>query len=345
MPIDKILVQIKDKHHLNWPKPLHSSPKVRDKRKYCHFHKDHDHYTEDYKDLKEQIEESIWKGKLQKFVKKGESSRSRDNCREKYENHLVDEDNSYNRLQNAIEEIKTINREPPIGGYFHSLRKSQQRLVNSVHGILSLKQKRRTSMGILFSEEDARDVKQPHNDPLVIMLIIKGFNTRRILIDNCSSACIIYLSDFQQLKVDPKRLRPFESPLINFNGDRVYPRGMVILTVTTSSYPLQLTKQLDFLVVDCPSSYNVIIRRPTLNRWKVATSTYCLQVKFPTKHGMGEVKGDQVLATKCYQAVLATKKNHTWMIEEEEKEKMEALEMVNLVDREPVKTTNRNEPE
>ena len=81
MPVDKILAQIKDDHHLKWPKPLHSSPNIWDKKKYCLFHKDHDHYTKDCRDLKEQIEELIWKGKLQKFVKKGESSRSRDDHR------------------------------------------------------------------------------------------------------------------------------------------------------------------------------------------------------------------------------------------------------------------------
>ena len=62
------------------------------------------------------------------------------------------------------------------------------------------------------------------------------------------------------------------------------------LTVTVGTYPVQLTRQLDFLVVDCPSSYNVIIGRPTFNKWKVAMSTYCLKVKFPTDNGVGEVK-------------------------------------------------------
>jgi len=64
MPIDKILAQIKDEHYLKWPWPLHSSFNVRDKKKYCRFHKDHDHYTEDCRDLKEQIKELIRKGKL-----------------------------------------------------------------------------------------------------------------------------------------------------------------------------------------------------------------------------------------------------------------------------------------
>ena len=88
----------------------------------------------------------------------------------------------------------------------------------------------------LFSKEDAKGVKQPHDDHLVIMLIIEGFNTRRILVDNGSSTDIIYLSTFQQLKLDPGRLRPFESPLISFNGDRVYPKGIVTLMVTVGFY-------------------------------------------------------------------------------------------------------------
>ena len=143
-----------------------------------------------------------------------------------------------------------------------------------------------------FNEADAKGVKQPHNDLLVIMLNIEGFNTKRILVDNGSSANIIYLPTFQQLRLDPKRLRPFESPLVSFSEDRVYPRGIVMLIVTVGTQPRQLTRQLDFLVVDCPLSYNVIIGRPTLNKWKAATPTYCLKVKFPTDNGVGEVKGD-----------------------------------------------------
>ena len=53
MPVDKILMQIKDEHYFKWPRPLHSSPHIRDKNKYCRFHKDHGHYKEDCRDLKE----------------------------------------------------------------------------------------------------------------------------------------------------------------------------------------------------------------------------------------------------------------------------------------------------
>ena len=94
MSIDKIFVQIKDKHYLKWPRSLHLSPNVRDKKKYYRFHKDHDHYTEDYRDLKEQIEELIRKGKLQKFVKKRESSKFRDDNKGQHESSPSDEDHT-----------------------------------------------------------------------------------------------------------------------------------------------------------------------------------------------------------------------------------------------------------
>ena len=91
-------------------------------------------------------------------------------------------------------------------------------------------------------------------------------------------------------------------------------------------------------MVNYPLSYNVILGRPTLNRWKAATSTYCLKVKFLTDNGVGEVRGDQILARECYQVVLATRENHTWIIREEEN-KLEALETVALVEDRVTKTT------
>lgn len=70
----------------------------------------------------------------------------------------------------------------------------------------------------------------------------KNDKTRMIRLDNESSIDIIYLSDFQQLQVDPKNLRPFKSPIVSFSGDKVYPKEIVTLTFTVGSYPFQVTK-------------------------------------------------------------------------------------------------------
>ena len=104
---------------------------------------------------------------------------------------------------------------------------------------------------------------------------------------------------FQQMKLDKKRIRPFTSPLVSFTGDRIIPRGIVTLTVIAGTYPAQVTKNIDSLIVDCPSTYNIILGRPALNKLRASTSTYYLKVKFPIAYGVGEIRGDQVLAREC----------------------------------------------
>ena len=68
------------------------------------------------------------------------------------------------------------------------------------------------------------------------------------------------------------------------------PLRTITLPVVVGAYPQQVTKNLNFLVVDCSSSYNAIIGRPTLNSWKAVTSTYHLLVKFPTEYGIRQVQ-------------------------------------------------------
>ena len=84
------------------------------------------------------------------------------------------------------------------------------------------------------------------------------------------------------MKLDKKRIRPFTSPLVSSIRDRIIPRAIVTLTVIAGNYPAQVTKEIDFLTVDCPSTYNIILGRLALNRLRVITSTHHLKVKFPT---------------------------------------------------------------
>ena len=75
---------------------------------------------------------------------------------------------------------------------------------------------------------------------------------------------------------------------------KVQPVGTISLSVVVGAYPQQITKDVNFLVVDCSFSYNTIIGRPTLNSWKAVTSIYHLSVKFPIEYGVGQVQGDQL---------------------------------------------------
>ena len=113
-----------------------------------------------------------------------------------------------------------------------------------------------------------------------------------MLVDNGSSADILYYLAFQQMRVNKERLLPSDTPLVGFNGTKVFPVGTITLPVTIRMYPQQLTKEVNFLVIDCSSDYNAIIGRPMLNAWRVATSTFQLLVKFPIEYGIGEARRD-----------------------------------------------------
>ena len=137
-------------------------------------------------------------------------------------------------------------------------------------------------------------------------------------------------------------LRPACSPLIGFGGMKVQPIGTVTLPVVVGSYPQQITKLINFLVVDCSSSYNAIIRRPTLNSWKAVTSTYHLLVKFPTEYGIGQAQGDQLAARECYLTMMVLDEQVQTMSIEERRfvvEPTEVLENVPLEEGNPEKFT------
>ena len=86
---------------------------------------------------------------------------------------------------------------------------------------------------------------------------------------------------------------------------KVQPVGTITLLVVVGAYPQQISKEVNFLIVDCSSFYNAIIGRPNLNNWKVVTSTYHLSVKFPIKYGVRQVQEDQLAVREYYLAMLA----------------------------------------
>ena len=131
-------------------------------------------------------------------------------------------------------------------------------------------------------------------------------------------------------------------PIIGIGGIKVQPIGTISLPVVVGFYPWLKKKEVNFLVVECLSSYNATIGRPTLNSWKAATSTYHLSVKFLAEYGLKEVQGDQLAAKKCYLAMLAMDEQMQTMNIEERRtvvEPMEVLENVPLDKSNPEKFT------
>ena len=124
------------------------------------------------------------------------------------------------------------------GGTSRSSRKAYAR---QIHNVLvtqkSNKKPKVEDLPITFTEEDACKVFHPHDDALVVTMEIAGYSTRRVLIDNGSSADIIYLTAFQQMKIGKDQLQPIETPLVGFAGTSIYPLGMVTLQIIAGIHP------------------------------------------------------------------------------------------------------------
>ena len=81
----------------------------------------------------------------------------------------------------------------------------------------------------------------------------------RVLVDNRSSANILYYPAFQQMGISRERLISTNAPLVSFGGTRVLPLGAITLSVVVGDYPQQIAKDVTFLVVGCSFAYNAIL--------------------------------------------------------------------------------------
>ena len=150
---------------------------------------------------------------------------------------------------------------------------------------------------------------------LVIEAMIANNNIHRMLVDNKNSMDILYYQVFQQMGLKVSDLKPSPNPIYDFTGDSVIPLGLITLSMTLGEYPRQSYIIADFLVIDQPSAFNIVVGKPSLRELRVITSIYHLLMKFPTPYGVGEVKGDQQEVRQCYhQAVKVASKTRQFHV-------------------------------
>ena len=75
--------------------------------------------------------------------------------------------------------------------------------------------------------------------------------------DGGSSAEVLLWDAFQKMGLDEEMLVPVESPLVAFDGIRVFPKGIARLMV----YAAERTLLVNFLVMENRSTFNEIMDR------------------------------------------------------------------------------------
>ncbi|KAG2675847.1 hypothetical protein I3760_12G025700 [Carya illinoinensis] len=122
-------------------------------------------------------------------------------------------------------------------------------------------------------------------------MLVSNFTTKKILVDNDSSAYILFRDAFTNMGIGPNQLRPSPMPFKGFLRDMVQSMGTITLSILARKSPITAAKMADFLVVKVLLSYNVTLGQLTLNNLKAFTSTYHLKLKFLTMVGVGAIRG------------------------------------------------------
>ncbi|XP_010268095.1 PREDICTED: uncharacterized protein LOC104605154 [Nelumbo nucifera] len=288
---------IKDSSIVRWPPKLRGDPTTRNPNVYCHFHQDHGHNTENCRNLCDKIEELILRAYLKKYIlheEKGQGDRKKDVPESSKQNEQPPRPLLEERLIRGV--INMITRGSIVAGCTTATGKpSVRELENEAENPPKRPQIKEP---IYFTEDNARGIQYPHDDTLVIKMIINDFEVKQILVDSGSLTDILFKGTFDKLQRQQSDLKPADAPLVGFSGEEVRPIGRVIVPVEAGTWPTIVRFKHTFLVVTTPSPYNAIIGLPITHVLRAIVSTYYLAMKFPTDYGVWVIRGDQLESRK-----------------------------------------------
>ncbi|GJZ37757.1 reverse transcriptase domain-containing protein [Tanacetum coccineum] len=199
---------------------MFKSKRLQDMSKYCHFHEDYGHDTDDRRHLKTQIQEAVNSGQLSHLVKgiKKERTKLSDTPR--------GESKKYKGTTPAEAPILMVSREAHIA---KSLAQE-----NTYYG----------GKEIIFPL-----VAEVNNAPVIIEAKIFGRKVGRVYMDSGSSCEIIYEHCFEKLNPTSKATKvDLKTPLVGFLGERSWSISEVLLEITIGDAPFQEQKLLTSLL-------------------------------------------------------------------------------------------------
>ncbi|KAL2236241.1 UNVERIFIED_CONTAM: Retrovirus-related Pol polyprotein from transposon opus [Sesamum indicum] len=281
------------------------------------------------------------------FVERRRDRRGRSRSRERRPNWVTEREN------------QTVGENAPVKGIIHTIAGGSERWSRRARRRFERESRlERREQGvnmtgnpeIVFGDRDAGTRIVTDNDSMVIRMDIANFTVHKVLIDNGSSADIIFKEMLNKMGLDNVMMEPASTPLVGFGGGEVASLGTVNLPASLGEEPKRKTLMVKFLVVDMPFAYNVILGRPGLNSFRAVVSTYHLKMKFPTQSGIGEVVCDQIEAKRCYNLSLGKgEKTEKRKLHEAKKEEWQILKAgrleplghkeVELIQGDPSKTT------
>ncbi|XP_022876920.1 uncharacterized protein LOC111395142 [Olea europaea var. sylvestris] len=207
-------MEINDMKELKWPASMKSSPDNRDRSKYCEFHRDHGHTTEDCKALQQEIEALIKRGFLSNYV-------GHDKCpRNDYDKRKEFGAESYGQPMTGTINIIIggITSEKDTNSVWKQCAQQCAHASKEFHYKLE---------HITFRSRDLEGVSYLHDDALVISAIVANFEVKNILIDNGSAANILSHDTFTKMGISAIQLKAVRTLLQGFGDGVIILQGIV----------------------------------------------------------------------------------------------------------------------
>ncbi|XP_020207064.1 uncharacterized protein LOC109792094 [Cajanus cajan] len=190
------------------------TPPHADKTKTCQFHRNRGHTTEECSALRDRIEDLVKAGHLQNYVRSTDHRRS-DNREGRREYRRGNRDRAprrnRSRERSRSQDRNQGDRNQPrrvintIAGGFAGGRSSSSARKRHLRAIKSVNTIDRAAVihmpPITFTEQDFQGVDPVQDDPMVISVEINNCIVRKTLVDQGSSADILYWKTFEQLGI------------------------------------------------------------------------------------------------------------------------------------------------
>ena len=226
--MSQVLHEVRNEQFLRWPTQMKSDPSTRDNTKYCEFHRDYGHRTDNCIQLKREIEYLIQRRYLRRFISPGNQAQNQAQGQAQNQNQAPTQQppprQKTTQHQQPLGEIHVISGGFAGGGESSSARKAHLRSIRSAEmgEIQAVSKLPRLDTTITFFDSDLEGCQHPHDDPLVVSAIVANTTVHQVLIDNGSSADIIFASAFDKMGIGRKRWNPSTHICGGFREKKVY---------------------------------------------------------------------------------------------------------------------------